>query len=532
MPSNSSKSKRKTRSAGAEEAHEMVSQTIGEVVAANPRAAKFFNQTPASIAAKAKAIRKASSSTNSATVTETAHSQPAGPSKHTQPNPKPAEGLEQQLDNGNLSDISELSSMTSSPPHPRKRVKSTHIETETEIIEPEADIEIIEPEAEIITFFCNVIKPPSSAPARGRKPTKPKEEYEEKNPFTLETSATFSSLLVAISCVVGCSAVAIDHNLIRWKRQNAAATAKPLILGGEIGFKSLVLQMKAQKPAGRVVMLYMPKFTSIAAEPTDDNMDIPALGTSTELGQQIATFDDQLRVYLNELNMKYPMGTHPSFPTKQVYVQPGTGYIFELTYLRKSCWANAMVKQRSDAPPHSSHFDVGHRIRTIPAAPAPVPVSVPAPIPAPAPATPAGGILANIGLGGSNLTDLLTLGLMNQMFSGGCLPRVPSSILAASGPQPTVPSLPPSPSKVGVSVDVPLEEFCRYYNISDEHRGKLQRLGYKPGDANILKVPDSKWEEEEYKVPFLSVMHMKDSHKRFVLDVRGGVWDRFREDGF
>ncbi|KAE9384771.1 hypothetical protein BT96DRAFT_982218 [Gymnopus androsaceus JB14] len=389
--------------------------------------------------------------------------------------------------------------MTSSPPHPRKRVKSTHIETETEIIKPEA---------EIITFFCNVIKPPSSAPARGRKPTKPKEEYEEKNPFTLETSATFSSLLVAISCVMGCSAVAIDHNLIRWKCQNAAATAKPLILGGEIGFKSLVLQMKAQKPAGHVVMLYMPKFT--------------------------ATFDDQLHVYLNELNMKYPMGTHPLFPTKQVYVQPGAGYIFELMYLRKSCWANAMAKSEatSDAPPHSSHFNVGHCIRNIPAAPTPVPVLVPAPIPAPAPATPAGGILANIGLGGSNLTDLLTLGLMNQMFSGRCLPRVPSSILAASGPQPTVRSLPPSPSKVGVSVDVPLEDFCRYYKISDEHWGKLQCLGYKPGDANIPKVPDSKWEEEEYKVPFLSVMHMKDSHKRFVLDVRSGVWDCFREDGF
>lgn len=118
------------------------------------------------------------------------------------------------------------------------------------------------------------------------------------------------------------------------------------------------------------------------------------------------------------------------------------------------------------------------------------------------------------------------------MFSGGCLPRVPSSILAASGPQPTVPSLPPSPSKVGVSVDVPLEEFCRYYNISDEHWGKLQRLGYKLGNTNILKVPDSKWEEEEYKVLFLSVMRMKDSHKCFVLDVRSGVWDCFREDGF
>lgn len=178
----------------------------------------------------------------------------------------------------------------------------------------------------------------------------------------------------------------------------------------------------------------------------------------------------------------------------------------------------------SDAPPHTSHFDVGHRIKTLPAAPA----SIPIPAPAPTPAAPAGGILTSMGFGASNLTDLLMLGLMNQMF-GGRLPLAP--VLTPSGPQPTMASLPSSPNKVEISVDVLLEEFCHYYNISDDHRGKLQRLGYKPGDANILKVPDSKWEEEDYKVSFLSVMHMKDSHKCFVLDVRSGLWDRFRGDG-
>lgn len=221
-------------------------------------AAKFFNLTPASIAAKAKSIRKASLSTEPATVSGTAYSQPTGPTEIDKTNLKSTDGMEEKLDYGNLSDISELSSLsTASNSHPRKRAKSKSKVSDIEI----SDIEVVEPEGGIITFFCNVLKPPTSASARGRKPTKPKEEYEEKNPFTLATSATFGSLLVAISRVMKCSAMAVDHELIRWKRQGAAATSKPSIIGGEIGYNTMVLQMKAQKPAGRVVMLYMPKFT-------------------------------------------------------------------------------------------------------------------------------------------------------------------------------------------------------------------------------------------------------------------------------
>ena len=67
------------------------------------------------------------------------------------------------------------------------------------------------------------------------------------------------------------------------------------------------------------------------------------------------------------------------------------------------------------------------------------------------------------------------------------------------------------------------EDFCARYEISKSDEEKLALLEYKPGNNAVLKLERADWKE----VGFTSLgwQAFLDAHKRFIRDVRAGVWD-------
>ena len=70
---------------------------------------------------------------------------------------------------------------------------------------------------------------------------------------------------------------------------------------------------------------------------------------------------------------------------------------------------------------------------------------------------------------------------------------------------------------------VPLEDFSGRYEISKSDEEKLAMLEYKPGNNAVLKLERADWKE----VGFTSLgwQAFLDAHKRFIRDVRAGIWD-------
>jgi hypothetical protein len=70
---------------------------------------------------------------------------------------------------------------------------------------------------------------------------------------------------------------------------------------------------------------------------------------------------------------------------------------------------------------------------------------------------------------------------------------------------------------------VALEGFCARYDISKSDEEKLAMLEYKPGNNAVLKLERADWKE----VGFTSLgwQAFLDAHKRFIRDVRAGMWD-------
>lgn len=70
---------------------------------------------------------------------------------------------------------------------------------------------------------------------------------------------------------------------------------------------------------------------------------------------------------------------------------------------------------------------------------------------------------------------------------------------------------------------VPPEKFCAHYEISKSDEEKLAMLEYKPGNNAVLKLERADWKEVGFTT--LGWQAFLDAHKRFIRDVRAGIWD-------
>ncbi|THU82998.1 hypothetical protein K435DRAFT_871748 [Dendrothele bispora CBS 962.96] len=514
-------------SAAVREVDTMARQAIAEAVSKNPNVARFFHSTPATIAAKTKKRKKktGTSAAEGSTITTTT-------TTNTVINDSDPET---RLSIDETSDLSDLDDAESSAP---KRTRTTS----EPILSPAAPSEDdAEPEATAseITYYVNILKP-QAAPGRGRPPRAPKEEYEQRALFSLPETARYSALLVEIARVlkISVNAVFAIGDRISWSKQSS--TSAKMLLGGDVGYRALVKEVTKARAGSFMVMLFMPP-PQIVVGVTElmdmtDNRNETFNTTSTSIAQQQATFDQQISAEMINLESLYPVGNHPSFPGKRIFKHPDTGFLYELNHLNMSSWCNHIVKGTATdkKPPSVTHFDAVKRIKNIPPPPPPLSAVAPPSVTPPATATP----MSALGFGSVSITDLLALGMLQQMMSNGhpltnSLPSlrlaIPAHHHATYGPPMTAltpsaaaNSLPPSPNN-GLKVDVPLDAFCKQYRLDDTIKSKLETLGYVPGDRNLLKLSEDEWRG---KAGFATLTwgRVKDIHKRFMEDTVRGKW--------
>ena len=71
---------------------------------------------------------------------------------------------------------------------------------------------------------------------------------------------------------------------------------------------------------------------------------------------------------------------------------------------------------------------------------------------------------------------------------------------------------------------IPLADFCARYKISKSDEEKLESLEYKPGNKAILTLTADDWKEVKFTV--LGWKAFLEAHKRFLRDVKDGLWTR------
>lgn len=109
-----------------------------------------------------------------------------------------------------------------------------------------------------ITYYCNVLKDPPPVVGKGKGKVK-KDEYKDYTPFVLQSSAPYSSLVVAIAKKLPCSVLSVPESELKW-RKATPVTATPVLMGGEIGYRSVLIpKLQATALGQREVMLYMTK---------------------------------------------------------------------------------------------------------------------------------------------------------------------------------------------------------------------------------------------------------------------------------
>ncbi|THU90854.1 hypothetical protein K435DRAFT_863938 [Dendrothele bispora CBS 962.96] len=368
-------------SAAVREVDTMAQQAIAEAVSKNPNVARFFHSTPATIAGKTNKRKKKTrtSAAEESTITTTT-------TTNTLINDSDPET---RLSIDETSDLSDLGDVKSSGP------KCTRTTSEPILSPATASEDDAEPEATAseITYHVNILKP-QAAPGRGRPPRAPKEEYEQRALFSLPETARYSALLVEIARVlkISVNAVFAIEDRISWSKQSS--TSSKMLL---VGVTELMDMTDSRNEAFNT--------------------------TSTSIAQQQATFDQQINAEMINLESLYPVGNHPSFPGKRIFKHPDTGSLYELNHLNMSSWCNHIICSHcivkgtatDKKQPSVAHFDAVKRIKNIPPPPPPLSAASPPSVTPPATATPTSAL----GFGSVSITDLLALGMLQQMMSNG-----------------------------------------------------------------------------------------------------------------
>ncbi|KAJ7728752.1 hypothetical protein B0H16DRAFT_1470341 [Mycena metata] len=384
-----------------------------------------------------------------------------------------------------------------------------------------------------ITYYVFIPKIlPATSSKRGGRKLSDEDRFIQRGPLTIPTTAPYSSLLNAIATALPCPRGNILESQILWKPKKPK-NADKLALGYAAGYKVLVDEMEEKAPGSRHILLFMPApakpleeapswDTDDAPPPTFDYSQLELAGATDSVQQQKIAFNKATKDHRGELEEKYPIGKHPSFPQFRVYKQPNTGFLFELNNSRMGVWSAGMGAGTADVttPPASRFFDAGQRIKIVPntpATPAIAPALVLAPAPAPAPApTPAPS---------SSLVDVLLATLLTQNGGGGLAALFPqlNPVTPAAPPplnaHPHPRTAPPSPVK---DHSVTLENFCTLYGIPAAERTRLEDVGFLPGDQTDGALSD------DLRGAGFTILGWKRVHNanvRFKADLAAGRFD-------
>lgn len=101
-------------------------------------------------------------------------------------------------------------------------------------------------------------------------------------------------------------------------------------------------------------------------------------------------------------------------------------------------------------------------------------------------------------------------GLLPYGQQGGLIPPLPQRDSPAGSPC------------TALQLRVPLADFCLRYEISKSDEDKLALLEYKPGNDVVLSLNDDDW--KEVKFTKLGWKAFISAHKRFIRDVKAGLW--------
>ncbi|KAJ7483053.1 hypothetical protein B0H11DRAFT_1914790 [Mycena galericulata] len=211
-----------------------------------------------------------------------------------------------------------------------------------------------------------------------------------------------------------------------FKLRKKPLNAKPLTVGGKIGYDAIVTAMK-ERNKDRIVNIFMPP-PAVPMEDVNANMQKPwPTGLNEEpqpvfdytelerpeardsIQQQKLSFNKATKEERDKLEAEYPIGNCALFPNLRIYHDTKTDYYFDLTSTRLGIWATGMSQNKADVktPPPSCFFDADQRIKNIPAAAPGLAVPGPA-APVVTPAAPA-----------LSLSDLLLASALGQ--NGGSL---------------------------------------------------------------------------------------------------------------
>ncbi|KAJ3832381.1 hypothetical protein F5878DRAFT_666626 [Lentinula raphanica] len=240
--------------------------------------------------------------------------------------------------------------------------------------------------------------------------------------------------------------------------------------------------------------------------------EAPDSSLTSTLGAQKASFDEASKPHLQILHETYPVGNKPVFGTNIRVFTNSTGDSWELNDMRLNVWASHMARKTAGVdehhPPSSTWFDHGNCIKitptpSVPPALPPYPLATTsAPVPSLPPAQPDFR---------DRLLDIMLLKLM-----GG---DVHASLLSATS-APLPPSLPTSPARLS---RISLEAFCNHYGISEIDQERLAELEYRPGNPAIELLEAAEWTAVGFKC--LSWAEIVNTHKRFLKDVKTGLWN-------
>jgi hypothetical protein len=92
------------------------------------------------------------------------------------------------------------------------------------------------------------------------------------------------------------------------------------------------------------------------------------------------------------------------------------------------------------------------------------------------------------------------------------------------GPFPpwTLKDSPVSSPATALQLAVPLADFCTRYKISKSDEEKLALLEYKPGNNAVTTLGTEDWKEVKFTT--LGWKGFLTAHRRFIHDVKNGVW--------
>ena len=106
-----------------------------------------------------------------------------------------------------------------------------------------------------LTIFVYVEKPNPPRLTKGK--VDESERYAQKGPFKLSSNDGYATFLRKVSTALPCPVLHIIEEKITWKPQTPQ-NAKPLPLGAETGFSTMIDALKAKRVGARVGIIIMP----------------------------------------------------------------------------------------------------------------------------------------------------------------------------------------------------------------------------------------------------------------------------------